>query len=126
MAKSKYVNALPAPRSETRTVEAQGNGAKIRLGGIEMDGSRIAYSYTTKFDGQDSSVIGVGAANAEDTIALKRVDGYTFTATTKRAGKVIRTVREVVSKHGKVTTLVAKGTDAKGRLASATRIWEKQ
>jgi hypothetical protein len=126
VAKSKYVNAPPAPKTETRTVEAQGTSVKISLDGVEMDGSRIGYSYTTKFDGEDSPVTGVGAANAEDTIALKRVDAYTFTATTKRAGKVIRTVRGVVSKDGKVTTLVAKGTDAQGRPASAITIWEKQ
>jgi hypothetical protein len=126
VAKSKYVNAPPAPKTETRTVETQGDSVRISLDGVEVDGSRIAYSYTTKFDGEDSPVTGTGAANAEDTVALKRVDAYTFTATTKRGGKVIRTVRGVVSKDGKVTTLVAKGTDAQGRPASATTVWEKQ
>jgi hypothetical protein len=126
VAKSKYVNAPPAPKTETRTVKAQGNSVKISLDGVEMDGSRIAYSYTTKFDGEDSPVTGMGAAMSEDTVALKRVDAYTFTATTKRGGKVIRTVRGVVSKDGKVTTLLAKGTDAQGRPASALTIWQKQ
>jgi hypothetical protein len=126
VAKSKYVNAPPAPKSETRTVEAQGAGAKISLDGIDVDGSRIAYSYTTNYDGKDTPVIGERAANGEDTIAIKRVDANTFTATTKRAGKVIRNVRGVVSEDGKTTTLVAKGTDAQGRPATATTIWEKQ
>jgi hypothetical protein len=126
VAKSKYVNAPPAPKSETRTVEVQGNGAKISLDGVDADGSRIAYSYTTNYDGKDSPVTGVGAANAEDTVAIKRVDANTFTATTKKAGKVIRTVRGVVSKDGKVTTLTAKGTDAQGQPAIATTVWDKQ
>jgi hypothetical protein len=126
VAKSKYVNAPPAPKSETRTVEAVGSGAKFSLKGIDADGSRIDYSYTTNFDGKDTPVIGADAANAEDSIAIKRVDAYTFTATTKRAGKVIRNVRGVVSQDGKVTRLVAKGTDAQGRPATAITIWEKQ
>jgi hypothetical protein len=109
-----------------RTVEAQGNGAKISLDGVAVDGSHIAYSYTTNYDGKDSPVSGVGAANEEDTVAIKRVDANTFTVTTKKAGKVIRTVRGVVSKDGKVTTLIAKGTNAQGQTASATTVWDKQ
>ena len=126
VAKSRYVNAPPAPKSETRTVESVGNGAKFSLDGIDADGSRIAYSYTTNFDGKDVPVTGINAANAEDSIAITRIDAHTFTATTKRAGKVIRSVRGVVSQDGKVTTLVAKGTDAQGRPAMAITIWEKQ
>ncbi|HEY4355226.1 MAG TPA: hypothetical protein VGN16_05735 [Acidobacteriaceae bacterium] len=124
--KSTYVNAPPPPRSETRTVEAVGKGAKISLNGVNLDGSRIAYSYTTNYDGRETPVIGEGVFFNVDTIAIKRVDAYTFTATTIRAGKVMRRVRGVVSKDGKITTLTARGTDGKGRPATAVTIWEKQ
>lgn len=124
--KSTYVNAPPAPKSETRTVEAVGKGAKFTLEGIDVDGSRISYSYTTNYDGKETPVTGARAANGEDTIAIKRVDAYTFTATTMKSGTVIRTVKGVVSKDGKVTTLVATGHDAQGRPAKAITIWEKQ
>ena len=124
--KSKYVNTPSPATDETRIVEAQGNGAKISLEGTNGDGSRIAYSYVTNYDGKDSPVTGTGAANREDSVAIKRVDAYTFTATTKRAGKVLRTVHGEVSKDGKVTTLVAKGPNSKGEPAVATTVWEKQ
>jgi hypothetical protein len=72
VAKSKYVTA-PAPKSETRTVEAQGKGGKYSYEGVAGDGSRIAYSYMTNYDGKDSPISGVGQPNAGDTIAIKRV-----------------------------------------------------
>jgi hypothetical protein len=124
VAKSKYVTA-PAPKSETRTVEAQGNGAKYSYEGVAGDGSRIAYTYMTNYDGKDSPISGIGQPNAGDTIAIKRV-GNTTTAIAKKAGKVVLTTRTVVSKDGKLTTITAKGTDAQGQPTSATTIWDKQ
>jgi hypothetical protein len=74
VAKPKYFNAPPAPKTETRTVDPRRNGVKISLDGVEMGGSRIACSDTTKFNGEDSPVTGKGATDAEDAVALKRVD----------------------------------------------------
>ena len=125
VAKSKYV-AAPGPRSETRTVEAQGNGARYSYEGVAGDGSRIAYNYTTNYDGKDSPISGVGQPNGGDTIAIKRVDANTTTATAKKAGKVVLTTRTVVSKDGKVTTITAKGTNEQGQPTSATTVWDKQ
>lgn len=125
VAKCKYVNVPIQAKSETRTLEAQGDTVKISLDGVDGDGTRIAYSYTSKFDGKDSPVTGEGARNEEDTVAVKLVNASTFTATTKRAGKVIRTVRGVVSKDGKVTTLHTIGLDAQGRPVTAITVWEK-
>jgi hypothetical protein len=125
LAKSKYVN-LNAPKNETRTVEAQGDGAKYTFDGVAADGSRIAYSFTTNYDGEYSAISGVGAPNGADSIAAKRVDANTTTATEKKGGKVVATVRVVVSKDGMVTTLVSKGTDAQGQPTSNTSVWDKQ
>lgn len=125
VAKSKYVNA-PAPKSQTRTVEAQGNGAKFSFDGVAADGSRIAYSFTTNFDGKDSAISGVGAPGGEDTIAIKQVNANATTSIGKKAGKVIRTTRTVVSKDGKVTTISGKGTDEHGKPISTTQVYEKQ
>jgi hypothetical protein len=124
VAKSKYVTA-PAAKTETRTVEAQGDGAKVSLDGVRTDGSRIAYSYTTNYDGKDSPYSGVGTPNGSDTNAVKRVDANTFTATSKKAGKVVQTARFVISKDGKVMTITSKGTNAQGQPTSATTVWEK-
>jgi hypothetical protein len=125
VAKSKFGSA-PAPKSQTQTVEAQGNGAKYSVEGVAADGSRIAYSFTTNYDGKDSPISGAGFPNGADTIAVKRVDANTDTATWKKAGKVVGTNRIVVSKDGKVRTFTAKGTDEQGQATSATVVWDKQ
>jgi hypothetical protein len=125
LAKSKYVNA-PAPKSQTRTVEAQGKGAKFSFDGVAGDGSRVAYSFTTNYDGKDSAISGVGAPGGEDAIAVTLVDAKTTTSIGKKAGKVIRTNRTVVSKDGKVTTTTAKGTDEQGKPISTTSVYDKQ
>ncbi len=125
IAKSKYVNSQ-APKSETRTVETQGDGAKYSFEGVAGDGSRIAYSYTTDYSGKDSPYSGVGTPNGADTNALKRVDTNTSISTAKKEGKVVQTTRTVVSKDGKVTTIAIKGTNAQGQPTSATLVWDKQ
>jgi hypothetical protein len=125
IAKSKYVN-LPAPKNTMATVTTQGEGVKISVEGVAGDGSRVAYSYTTNYDGKDSPISGVGAPGGEDTINYKRINANTTTSTAKKAGKLIRTSKYVVSKDGKVRTITTKGTDDQGKPISATTVWDKQ
>ena len=126
LAKSKYSPAGTAPKSDALIYEAQGDGVKVSSNGVAWDGSRIAFSFTTNYDGKDSAVSGTGFPNGADTIAVKRIDSNTSTATGKKAGKVVYTRRLVVSKDGKVMTITAKGTDEQGHPTSSTSVWEKQ
>jgi hypothetical protein len=125
VAKSKYVNTQ-APKNETRTTEVQGDGAKTTFEGVAGNGSRIAWSYTTKYDGKDSPISGAGAPMGTDSITTKRVNATTTTTTTKKAGKPIRTTTTVVSEDGKVMTITGKWTNEQGQSASLTSIWDKQ
>ena len=124
-AKSKYVTAQ-APQSETRTVEAQGDGAKVSLDGVAAEGNRIAYGYTTNYDGKETIVSGVGMPYGQDTIAVKRVNSNTTTATVRKLGRVVGTTRTEVSKDGQVTTITTKGTNEQGQPTSAKTVWDKQ
>jgi hypothetical protein len=124
VAKSRYTG-MPAPKSETRTVVAQGNGYQVTYEGIAADGSRISYSLTSNLDGKDSPISGTAPLGA-DTIATKRVDAYTITSVIKKAGKEIRTVVNAVSKDGKVTTQTGNGTNEQGQPISYTAVWDKQ
>lgn len=125
VAKSKY-NPGPPPKSQTRQEEPSGNGVKVTFEGIAGDGSRIAYSYTANFDGKDYPEVGVGTPNGSDTIALKRIDDYSWEGTLKRAGKVVLTFRNVISKDGKVMTITSKGTNQAGQSTSTVTVYEKQ
>jgi hypothetical protein len=125
LAKSKYGTSQP-PKSQTRTVEAQGDGVKITFEGVAADGSRISYSFTTNYDGKDAPNSGMGQPNGADTNATKRVDANTTTSTWKKAGKVVATTRTVVSKDGKTTTITSKGVDANGKPRNAVSVYDKQ
>ena len=124
VAKSKFTGVQP-PKSETRTIVAQGNGETVTLEGIAADGSPISYSITLNFDSKDSPISGTHLLGA-DTVAAKRVDANTVTSTSKKAGKTIFTTRTVVSKDGKVTTQTTKGVNGDGVPISITMIWDKQ
>jgi hypothetical protein len=124
LAKSKFTGAQ-APKSETRTIVAQGNGETVTYGGIAADGSSIAYSLTTNFDGKDSPYSGTQPFGA-DTVAVKRMDANTTTSISKKAGKTLFRTRTVVSKDGKVSTQTTRGTNAQGQPISVRTVWDKQ
>jgi len=124
-AKSKY-SPGPGPKSQTRTVEAQGDGIKVRIEGTAGDGSHVAYGYTANFDGKDNPMSGIGAPNGADTVALKRINPTTIEVTNKKAGKVLVTLRVEVSKDGKVTTITANGTNGNGQVVHNATVYEKQ
>jgi hypothetical protein len=127
LAKSEFTGT-PAPKSETRTVEAQGTGAKYTFDGIAGDGSHIAYTFTTNYDGKwkDSAIFGVGFPNGADIVAVRRVNANKTRSTAKKTGKVVQTTTAEVSSDGKVTTLTSKGTNAQGQETSSTTVWDKQ
>jgi hypothetical protein len=110
LAKSKFGNAQ-APKSETRTYEAQADGVKESIKGVGGNGSRIAYSFTASFDGKDAAISGVGTVNGADTIAVRHVDANTNTFTEKKGDKVVLTGTGMVSNGGKVLTLTTEGTN---------------
>ena len=91
---------------------------KVTYDGIDADGSRIAYSYTAKYDGKEYRSGGVGMANGWETIAVKRIDDYTFEATLRRGRKVVATTKNVVSKDRKTMTTTTNGT--------SVSFWERQ
>jgi hypothetical protein len=123
--KSQY-SPGPAPRELTRTVRAQGDGIQVSYKGVASDGSRIADSYTAKFDGKDYPDTGTGTPNGADTFALKRIDSHTYEMTAKKAGKVVLTGRAAVSKDGRVTTITTQGTNAKGLATHNVAVLDKQ
>ncbi len=124
VAKSKF-SGISAPKSETRTIVAEGSGEKITYEGIAADGSPIAYSFTTNLDGKDVPISGPHPLGS-DTIAATRVDANTITSTSKKTGKAIFTTKTIVSKDGKVSTQTTKGVNGEGKPISITTVWDKQ
>jgi hypothetical protein len=124
VAKSK-VTGMQLPKSETRTAVAQGDSETVTYEGIAASGSPISWSYTSSIDGKDVPISG-GQPLGADTLAVKRVDANTRTATLKKGGKTLYTTRMVASKDGKVITITAKGMNGEGQPISYTMVWDKQ
>jgi hypothetical protein len=125
VAKSKY-SPGPAPQSLTVKVEPSGQGGeKVTAEFVNADGTRTTVQYAeTNFDGKDYPL--TGSQFGADTVSLKRIDTHTTERTDKKGGKVVQTLRRVVSKDGKTMTVTTKGTDTQGRAMNNVAVFERQ
>jgi hypothetical protein len=122
LAKSKY-SPGPAPQGLTLKVEPSGQGEKVTAEFVNADATRTTTRYTANFDGKDHPLTGSAIA---DTVSLKRVDARTTDRTDKKGGKVVQTLRRVVSKDGKTMTVTTKGTNAQGQAVNNVVVFDKQ
>ena len=121
-AKSKF-SPGPPYKSRTVKVEAHGEGIRVTVEGVSGDGSKHGYTYTANFDEKDNAVTG---SPMIDTVAYKKIDDNTFEGTSKKAGKVVSTVKIAVAKDGKTMTVTVKGKNAKGEATSDVIAYDRQ
>ncbi len=129
VAKSKY-SPGPAPQSGTTKIEATADGLKISADGMNAEGKKTHTEYSAKFDGKDypDKVLLDGKADPDgaDMISIKKIDDFTFEATTKRQGKVLTVTKNVISSDGKTRTQTSTGVNAQGKPVSKTVVYERQ
>jgi hypothetical protein len=125
VAKSKY-ESVPAPKSQTRTIAAQGNGVKYSFEGVAADGTPFSFSFVTYYDGTEAAITGTGTPGGADAITLKRVNAHKIEGTLHKGGKDVGKVVAEVSKDGKVATVRGKGKTADGKDYSTESVYEKQ
>jgi hypothetical protein len=122
-------NPTPLPKSMTVKFEAEGNKVRRTATGIDAEGKPIMQGgpkgSSIEWDGKDHAVEGPPGA-PQMSVAVKRIDDYTNAVTIKQGGKVITTVRSVVSKDGKTMTNTLDGVDEKGRKVHGVEVLEKQ
>jgi hypothetical protein len=121
-AKSQF-NPGPPPQSLIVKVEPAGQGEKVTADIGNADGTRTTTVYTANFDGKEYPLTGSPTA---DTVSLKRIDSRTTDRTDKKGGKVVTTLKRVVSQDGKTMTVTTKGTTADGQPANNVIVFEKQ
>ena len=122
VAKSKY-NPGPAPKSETRTYVVVGQDISATTKGVDADGNPTSRQMTLNYDGKDRPATG---SPDLDALSLKQIDAFTAEFTLKRAGKVVATGTRAISKDGKVMTITAKGTNAKGQAFNDVQVFDKR
>jgi hypothetical protein len=105
------------------TYESTADGLKATMDIELADGQTRHIEYTAKEDDTDYPVTG---SPTVDTVSVKRVAADTLERTEKKAGKVVQTVTQRVSKDGKTMTVSAKGIDAHGRPIDDELVLEKQ
>jgi hypothetical protein len=123
VAKSK---GTPGTLDKDATVkfEAAGNEIKRTVTGIDPEGQPINISGALPWDGQDHKIDNPDGTSV--MVAVKKVNDHTLDVTVKQNGKVLQTVKAVVSKNGKTMTSTIKGQDQKGRKIDNVEVLEKQ
>jgi hypothetical protein len=96
---------------------------KVEGEGIDADGKPVHSEWTGNFDGKDYPVTGDPISDAR---SYTKVDDRTLDLTVKKGGKVIDTVRLVLSADGKSRTVTVSGTTPKGKKFKNVVVYDKQ
>ena len=122
LAKSKYDPGPPPKGPNFSKLDAMEGGLKFTNDGVNAEGKPTHSEWSGKFDGKDNPV--KGDPN-RDTAALSRIDDHTIQIISKKAGKVVNTLRVVFSRDGKTRTQTGQGTNAQGVKTNNTVVYEK-
>jgi hypothetical protein len=120
--KSKF-NPGPPPKSQTRTYEVTGQQVRMIMKTIDAKGNEIVHQFSAMRDGKDYPFEGWAIA---DTISLTPVDTFTMTVKQKKAGEVVVTGTNVISKDGKTMTISLKFTTSTGQQADYLMVFDKR
>jgi hypothetical protein len=102
-------------------------GIKATFVTITADGKRNTSSYTAHFDGKEYPYMYTGTPGNLTSIALQRVDRYTWKATNKSSNSKAGNVgTNTVSNDGKTLTYTSKGTNAQGQPVSSVQVFDRQ
>ncbi len=120
-AKSKL--AGPPPKSEIVKITPQASGFKWATETVDKEGKIANAMWLGKYDGKAHLYTG----NSDiDSIASKKTDANTLDVTFMKAGKAVGTGQAIVSKEGKMLTLISKIKNAQGEEATNTAVYDKQ
>ena len=122
LAKSKYNPGPPPKGPNFSKIDAMEGGLKFTNDGVNAEGKPTHSEWSGKFDGKDNPV--KGDPN-RDTAALSKINDDTIQITSKKAGKVVSTIRAVFSRDGKTRTQTGQGTNAQGIKTDNTVVYEK-
>jgi len=109
--------------SRLRRQSPEGQNHKVTAVGIDAEGKPISSVVTWIYNGLPHPV--TGTLNF-DAIATTRVDAYTTIISRTKAGKLVRTSIDVVSRDGKTLTDTTAGIEANGRQFNIINVYDKQ
>jgi hypothetical protein len=109
-------------KGETRTYSATSMGTHVVIEGEDASGKKSKTEALLTYDGQPQKVAG----NPDfDTVTTKRVNKYETTAELLKGGKVVGSLRRLVSKDGKTMTINQKVLKADGSTETSLAFYER-
>jgi hypothetical protein len=110
------------PKSETRTYSSTSMGTHVVIEGEDASGTKSKTETLLTYDGQPQKVVG----NADfDSVSTKRIDKYETTADLLKGGKVVGSLRRLVSKDGKTMTINQKVLKPDGSTETSLGYYER-
>ncbi len=133
----------PAPRSESRTYIMETEKTKLTARGVTEPrtyvsvrqeikatsqgvdgyGQPLTREWTIVYDGRDRPMTGDSDV---DMLSLTRIDAFTSAFVQTRAGRVVSTGTQAISRDGKVMTVTTNGINAKGQTINDVAVFDKQ
>ena len=107
VAKSKL--AGPPPKSVTVKIERMGAARKVAVDSVDAANAQLKWGYTSGLDGKEAPVTGNPAF---DTVSGTETSPKEANITYKKAGKVVSTLKSVVSADGKTLTVTTTAGEA--------------
>jgi hypothetical protein len=121
VAKSTFGSGI-IPKSETRTYAATSLGTHVVIESEDAAGKKSKTETLLTYDGQPQKVVG----NPDfDAVSTKRLDQYETTADLIKGGKVIGSLRRLVSKDGKTMTINQRVLRADGSTEASLEYYER-
>ena len=109
--------------TEPRTYESVRQEIKATSQGVDGFGQPLTREWTIVYDGRDRPM--TGDANVE-MLSLTRIDALTSAFVQKRAGRVVSTGTQAISRDGKVMTVTTNGINAKGQTINDVAVFGMQ
>jgi hypothetical protein len=112
---------VPVP--SVMTIEPWEEGIKVNADTPDAQGNKRQPDLVYKFEAQDYLLTDFPLA---DTISTKRITHLIAESVWKRDGKVVLTMRIVVSVDGKTLNVIRTRTDAEGRPIDDVLVYDKE
>ena len=109
--------------AEPRTFVTVSQDIKATSQGVDGHGQPMTREWTVVHDGKDHPITGDPDA---DMLSLTRIDAFTSALTLKRAGQVVITGTQAISRDGKILTVTTNGVNARGQTISEVAVFDRQ
>lgn len=123
VAKSTFPDNAPPPKWRTLKMYAENGGLRAVVDGEDAQGKPFHARYTLKYDGKEYPLKGNPTA---DAITARQIDAHTFERTNLKNGKLVVTIKTVISEDGKTRTVYWNGKNKKGEPETWIEVFDRQ